>query len=103
VHIAHAFYPDASIVESAWTRAYGGGSAAGFGFMGVLAALSTRPWAFIAVFVAWEASVWYLVLQNFTPAFHGAAFLAGYLAARYWWAPRERSEPTRRESAPGAR
>ncbi len=79
VTAAHAWFPDAAVVENAWGRAYGGGSAAGFGLLGVVAATSRLWWAWTAVFVLWEASIWYLILQNFTPAFHGSAFAAGVI------------------------
>jgi hypothetical protein len=93
VHGAYGIAPDAEAVDRAWNRAYGGGSAAGFGLMGVFAATSRLPLLWIGVFTAWEASVWLLVLQNFTPAFHATAFYAAFLFAWYYWRPRFPTPP----------
>ena len=94
IHAAQALAPDATIVERAWDRAYGGGSAGGFGLMGAYAAgaRSSMPW--IALFAAWEVMAWYSVLQNLTPAFHVVAFAAGMVAGRVMLAGRLEARPT---------
>lgn len=86
--LLHIIYPDISDAEMfsrAWERTYGGASAAAVGLNGVFSA-TFRPrgqrrwtWLALAVFIAWELSVWWFYLQNYTPFFHLTALLAGFL------------------------
>ena len=79
----HAVYPDVferDPFAQAWNREYSGGSAGALGLAGVFAALSARPLLWLAAFVAWELGLGYFYLENFTPGFHIAALLTGFVA-----------------------
>ena len=105
--LLHVIYPavlDTPTLESAWTGAWGGGSAGCFGLIGAAAARSPRPGAFMGFAVLWEMNVWYWRLQNYTPIFHFAALAAGFLMARFFFPRRDRDEhqdqgPDRRSPA----
>lgn len=87
--LLHVLYPavlDTPTLESAWTRAWGGGSAGAFGLVGATAARSPRPAAFLGLALLWEMNVWYWRLQNYTPVFHVAALGAGFLMTRLLFA-----------------
>ena len=72
----------------AWGRTWGGASAGAFGLLGAVAARARIPWPLLAMVVVWEAGVvrWYL--REYTPVFHLAALLAGFLVTCHALPPR---------------
>ena len=87
----HALYPrrwETPFAAKAWRRTWSGGSAGGFGLAGAVAARAEVPWPLVGAVVLWEATLVRLYLREYTPAFHLAALLAGFLAARCALPPR---------------
>ncbi|HEV2066483.1 MAG TPA: hypothetical protein VGR08_06590 [Thermomicrobiales bacterium] len=94
--ILHAIYPnvwDIWVLENAWHRSWSGGSAGCFGLMGAIAGRTRRPGLLLAIFILWEAFIWWVNLRNYTSVFHLSALAAGFIATRYLLPPRHR-EPT---------
>jgi hypothetical protein len=88
--LLHIIYPhiwDTRTLEVAWNRHWTGGSAGCFGILGAIAARAPRPAPLLVLILVWEAAVWYVVLWNYTPAFHLAALAAGFALARWWLSP----------------
>ncbi len=91
--LLHILYPGLSThpaLAEAWTGAWSGGSAGAFGLAGAFAARQHRPWPWMLAIIIWEANVAVLHLRNYTPVFHLAALVAGFLVTRYLLPPRER-------------
>lgn len=86
LHAVHPFV-DHPILDRAWTRAWVGGSAGGFGVLGAIAARARNPWPLMAFFVFWELNVGWWYLQSFTPAFHLTALWIGFTVVRYLLPP----------------
>lgn len=89
--LLHLIYPElaeASFLERAWSRTWSGGSAGCFGLMGALAGRARRPGPLLSLFVIWELNIAWWNLRSYTPAFHLTALLFGFLATRYFLAPR---------------
>ncbi len=84
--ILHAIYTelwDIWALEEAWTRSWSGGSVGCFGLMGAMAGRARRPILLLAIFIAWEAFIWWANLRNYTSVFHLTALFAGFVATRY--------------------
>lgn len=84
------FYPlfaESRMFQRPLERVYTGGSAAAFGTLGGYAAMSRRPWVYIAAFVTWETG-YRVVKGNFVPFFHGAGFFSGLGLMRWYLAHR---------------
>jgi hypothetical protein len=87
-HAFHPLFEDTAMFQRPLERVYSGGSAAAFGTLGGYAAVSRRPWVYVAIFVAWESGYW-IVKQNFIPFFHFAGFFSG-LGLMRWYLARGR-------------
>src|SRR5690606_6450044 len=74
-HALHPLFADSAMFQRPLERVYSGGSAAAFGMLGGYAALSRRPWAFVAIFVAWESGYW-IVKENFITIIHFAGLFS---------------------------
>lgn len=91
--ILHGIYPalwDTWILENAWQRSWSGGSVGCFGLMGAIAGRARRPILLLAVFILWEAFIWWVNLRNYTSVFHLTALTTGFIATRYLIPPRLR-------------
>jgi len=84
--LLHVIYPhiwDTRALEVAWNRNWTGGSAGCFGILGAFAARARNPLPLLVLFAAWEGIVWWVVLWNYTPAFHLSALAAGFALTRW--------------------
>lgn len=93
-HALHPLFADSAMFQRPLERVYSGGSAAAFGMLGGYAALSRRPWPYVAIFVTWESGYW-IVKESFIPFFHFAGFFSGLGLIRWYLgrkAPRSRSD-----------
>ena len=83
LHLTYPHLWDARLPEVAWNRFWTGGSAGCFGVLGAFAARARRPELLLAVFLLWEAAVWWTVLRNYASAFHLPALAAGFVVTRW--------------------
>lgn len=84
--LLHAIYPhiwDTTLLESSWNRWWSGGSAGCFGLMGAVAARARRPAILLAMFLLWEAFIWWVNLRSWVSVFHLSALSAGFIAVRF--------------------
>ncbi len=84
----HLIYPaisDADLFEEAWNRTYTGASAGAVGLYGLFATRRRWPLAFLLAFVTWELAVWWVYLENYTPAFHLTALFTGFCLGTWAW------------------
>ncbi len=84
--VLHIIYPgmlDFGFLETAWNRTWGGGSAGLFGVIGALIGRARRPLPLLGLVLLWEAAFTVFVYQDYVPAFHLPALLAGFVATRY--------------------
>ena len=86
---------DTRLFEVAWNRYWTGGSAGCFGVLGAFAARARRPGLLLAIVLARERAIWWIVLRNYASAFHIAALVAGFALTRWALPPirRETREP----------
>lgn len=80
------------VLENAWNRSWSGGSVGCFGLMGAIAGRARRPALLLAVFVLWEAFIWWVNLRNYTSVFHMTALTAGFFTSRYVLPARHRED-----------
>jgi membrane associated rhomboid family serine protease len=84
--LLHFIYPDmfqTRALDVAWDRTWGGGSAGTFGVIGALIGRARNPWPLIGLVALWEGGFALFVYQDYVPAFHIPAFIAGYVATRF--------------------
>jgi hypothetical protein len=99
--LLHLLYPEiwrGAFIEREWNQVWSGGSVGGYGLMGLLAARARRPELLLVLVVLWETNLFYWYLREYTPVFHLAALLGGFVAARFLVAPV--AEDCRQQVAP---
>ena len=96
--LLHILYPEVwggPFADRAWARTWSGGSAGAFGLIGATAARARVPWPMLALAVVWEASLVWLYLREYTPAFHLSALAVGFVVTCYGLPPRHRDGAAR--------
>ncbi len=82
----HVIYPEISdwdLFRRAMYRSWGGGSVAGFGFAGIVAARSRHPWRYLFLILFWEANVVFWELRQYTTALHNVALWTSFATFRW--------------------